>query len=895
MTSAIASRLVRNRWRFAAAVLAVVVLVTAGVAVTQADLKAKAMANHVELASAEARGLEDYLTEHLKAADLVVQTLVQGHPDGPGSARLLQVVRDIPVMRSLSWLDPNGRVLQSSAAANVGMVVDPTVFLPVTDTPLPTWRVGQPWTGRDFSNGLPLQSNHSLTGLDNSAGFVALLREVTLPGGVVRRVLVAMNTDHVINGYLGRVDDPTAAAELWRYDGVLLLSTQPERRVGALAESPDTGVLARLAQRDMGTFSSTQSDGAQVLTAYRASAVYPLVTVVRHDHATLLEPWAQANRTLWATVLAVLVSAAGLATFFYWRAERAAIARWQQRQHMRLAASVFTHAQEAITITDLSGNIVSVNEAFCRITGYSPEEVVGHNPRILSSGRQSPEFYAQMWQSLADNGQWAGEIWNRRKSGEVYAEMINITAVPDETGQPQNYVAIFQDITQQKTHQDQLEHIAHFDALTNLPNRVLLADRLQQALSQAQRRGNLMAVVFVDLDHFKEVNDAHGHAVGDQLLVAIAQRLRDSLRDGDTLARVGGDEFVAVLVDVPDLRECELVLERLLSAASQPVALGGQLLQVSASLGAALYPQDGTEADTLLRHADQAMYQAKQTGKNRYQLFDVVQDITTRKRMDSRTRLAQALMQGEFVLHYQPKVNLRLGRVVGAEALVRWQDPQRGLLAPGLFLPDIEGHALSTQLGDWVLCTALAQLDDWQQAGIHVPLSVNIAAHHLQQPHFVARLAELLRLHPRVLPADLELEVLETSALEDIPRVSAIMRECQSLGVSFALDDFGTGYSSLTYLKRLPASVLKIDQSFIRDMLASPDDLAIVQGVIGLAKAFGRGVIAEGVETRAHGDLLQRLGCDLAQGYGVARPMPAHSLPGWVAAWQAQPRWAHSA
>ena len=288
------------------------------------------------------------------------------------------------------------------------------------------------------------------------------------------------------------------------------------------------------------------------------------------------------------------------------------------------------------------------------------------------------------------------------------------------------------------------------------------------------------------------------------------------------------------------------------------------------------------------------MYQAKQTGKNRYQLFDVVQDITTRKRMDSRTRLAQALMQGEFVLHYQPKVNLRLGRVVGAEALVRWQDPQRGLLAPGLFLPDIEGHALSAQLGDWVLCTALAQLDDWQQAGIHVPLSVNIAAHHLQQPHFVARLAELLRQHPRVLPADLELEVLETSALEDIPRVSAIMRECQSLGVSFALDDFGTGYSSLTYLKRLPASVLKIDQSFIRDMLASPDDLAIVQGVIGLAKAFGRGVIAEGVETRAHGDLLQRLGCDLAQGYGVARPMPAHSLPGWVAAWQAQPRWASS-
>jgi diguanylate cyclase (GGDEF)-like protein/PAS domain S-box-containing protein len=552
---------------------------------------------------------------------------------------------------------------------------------------------------------------------------------------------------------------------------------------------------------------------------------------------------------------------------------------------------VFTHAQEAITITDLNGNIVSVNDAFSRITGYGAEEVLGRNPRMLSSGRQSPEFYAQMWRTLQTQGHWEGEIWNRRKSGEVYAELISIFAVPGDDGTPQNYVATFQDITQQKNHQDQLEHVAHFDVLTGLPNRVLLADRLQQALSHAQRRGTLMAVVFLDLDHFKDVNDAHGHAVGDQLLVALAQRLRDSLRDGDTLARVGGDEFVAVLADIPDVGECERVLERLLVAASQPVSLTGRLLQVSGSLGAALFPQDGSEADTLLRHADQAMYQAKQAGKRRYQLFDVAQDISTRQRVESRARVAQALAQREFVLHFQPKVNLRLGRVVGAEVLVRWQDPQRGLLAPGLFLPDIEGHPLSAQLGDWVLGAALAQLADWRRAGFRLPLSVNISAHHLQQPHFVSRLAEHLRAHPQVVPTDLELEVLETSALEDIPRVSALMRECQAMGVSFALDDFGTGYSSLTYLKRLPASVLKIDQSFVRDMLGSQDDLAIVQGVIGLAKAFGREVIAEGVETRAHADALQRLGCELAQGYGVARPMSAQQLPAWVEMWHTHPRW----
>lgn len=863
---------------------AAVAVVIGSVALTQADYKAKLLGNHVELARAQARSLQDSLTEQLKATDWVVQTLVQSELQPPGPERLQQLVRDMPLLRSLSWLDEHGRVVESSAAENVGLQIDASLFLPVSETPLPTMRVGRPWMGRELS----------LAAGDNSLLSVSLLRDVRTARGSVQRVMVALNADHVINGYQSQLDDLTATAELWRSDGILLLSTRPNRQGGAQVEASDKGVLAMLAEPEVGKYSQAPSRG-DVLTAYRASSAYPLITVVTHSHAALLKPWVQANHTVWMLVGAFLLGSVMLATFFYLRLERAAFDRWQQRQHTRLAASVFTHAQEAIFITDLNGSILSVNEAFCSITGYNAEEVLGKNPSVLSSGRQSTAFYAEMWRALGASGHWVGEIWNRRKSGEVFAELINITAVPDESGKPVNYVAMFQDISQQKSHDVQLKKIAHFDVLTGLPNRVLLVDRMQQALSQVQRRGNLMGVVFIDIDHFKYINDSYGLPMGDQLLTALAQRLRDSLRDGDTLARLGGDEFVAVLVDLPDVHECEIVLERLLAAASQPIVLSGQAMQVSASVGAALYPQDGTQADTLLRHADQAMYQAKLGGKNRYQLFDVAQDISIRKRGEGRTRIARGLVQGEFVLHFQPKVHLRQGLVVGAEALVRWQDPRRGLLAPGLFFPDIEGHVLSAQLGDWVLSTALAQMDEWQRAGIHMPLSVNISAYHLQRPHFAQRLTELLRAHPNVAPSDLELEIWETSALEDISLVSNIMRECLALGVNFALDDFGTGYASLTYLRRLPASVLKIDQRFIRDMLSSKDDLSIVQAVIGLAKSFGRSVIAEGVETRAQGDQLQRLGCDNIQGYGVARPMPAKLLPGWAVAWQAEPRWTSSA
>jgi diguanylate cyclase (GGDEF)-like protein/PAS domain S-box-containing protein len=553
---------------------------------------------------------------------------------------------------------------------------------------------------------------------------------------------------------------------------------------------------------------------------------------------------------------------------------------------------VFTHAREGITITDVDGTIIDVNDAFTRITGYTREEAIGKNPRILQSGRHDAAFYAVMWGELRESGHWSGEMWNRRKNGEAYAELLTISAVRDTHGVTANYVALFSDITAFKEQQSQLEHIAHFDALTNLPNRLLLADRLQQAMSQSRRRDTQLAVAYLDLDGFKAVNDQHGHDVGDALLVALAARMKDALRDGDTLARMGGDEFVAVLIDLDGPALSVPLLNRMLGAAAQPVDMDGLALQVSASLGVTFFPQtQDMDADQLLRQADHAMYQAKLAGKNRYHVFDAEHDSHIRGQHESLEHIRQALQRGEFVLHYQPQVNMRTGAVVGAEALIRWQHPQRGLLLPGVFLPVVEDHALAVDLGTWVLETALDQMDRWRAAGLTLPVSVNVGARQLQQPDFVERLREMLGRHPDLPPHGLELEILETSALMDMAQVAHVIDACQQMGVGFALDDFGTGYSSLTYLKHLHAGLLKIDQSFVRDMLDDPDDLAILQGVIGLAAAFGRRVIAEGVETVDHGTRLLELGCELAQGYGVARPMSADAVPGWVARWRPDPVW----
>lgn len=559
----------------------------------------------------------------------------------------------------------------------------------------------------------------------------------------------------------------------------------------------------------------------------------------------------------------------------------------------KLAASVFTHAGDGIAITDGNAVIIDVNESYTLITGFSREEAIGQNLRFLESRKEAPQVFSNIWQVLQKDGYWFGEMWNRRKNGEEYAEMTTISAVYNEQGVATHYIALANDITSMKDYQTQLEQIAHYDVLTNLPNRALLTDLLSIAMQQCSVSKRSIAVVLLDLDGFKVVNDAYGHDVGDELLITLSVRMKGALREGDTLARIGGDEFVAVLADLTNIDDAEPVFERLLLAASEPATVGGVVVNVSASIGVTIYPQDGVNAEQLLRHADQAMYVAKKSGKNCYHLFDIIQDDAFKLRRENLAAIRRAIDNHEFVLYYQPKVNMRTGTVFGVEALIYWQHPKLGLLNPIEFLPVVEHNPMMVEIGEWVIDTALRQISTWQEIGHSCPIhiSVNIAAVQLQQPNFTQRLTKLLAAHPDIEPRFLELEVLETSALDNVYDVSATMIDCKALGVSFALDDFGTGYSSLTYLRRLPVSVIKIDMSFVRDMLTNTDDLSIVEGVIGLAKSFKRDVIAEGVESVEHGCTLLQLGCDLAQGYGIAKPMPATDILTWIKGWKPDASW----
>lgn len=568
-------------------------------------------------------------------------------------------------------------------------------------------------------------------------------------------------------------------------------------------------------------------------------------------------------------------------------------AHHEAARQLRLAAGVFTHSHDAILITDPVGIIVDVNPAFCRLTGYERDAVVGQHARLLNSGHHDTGFFEHMFREVDRHGYWQGEVMNRRRDGSAVLVLMTVSAVRNEAGEISQYIGLFADITDKKQQERRLERMAHYDSLTGLPNRTLLGDRLRQGLAQAQRRNSRLAVAYLDLDGFKPVNDQHGHHTGDQLLIEVAARLQRHLRAGDTAARLGGDEFVLLLNDLHTLAELEGILTRVLDSLSQPFWIKGRSLQVTASIGVTLYPDDGSDGDTLLRHADQAMYEAKRQGQNRYYLFDVAQDQMARELRQLVNEVRRGLAAGEFVLYYQPKVNLCTGLVTGLEALLRWQVPgEAAPRLPGSFLPRLANHEVIEEIGHWVMHAVMAQLDRWQsELPYPLPVSINLAPRQLQAPRFIDELKRVLARHPHVPPGLLELEVVESAALENLDASSRIMRDCQQLGVVFSLDDFGTGYSSLSYFKSLPANTLKIDQSFVRDMLDNPEALAIVEGIIGLTTAFQRQVVAEGVETEAHGTLLIRLGCVQAQGYAIAHPMPGEQVPAWIRAFEPHPSW----
>lgn len=475
--------------------------------------------------------------------------------------------------------------------------------------------------------------------------------------------------------------------------------------------------------------------------------------------------------------------------------------------------------------------------------------------------------------------------------------------VTQREGKSIRLTGIFQDISEQKKIQRELELsnqslenlnaalklAAHYDELTELPNRILLSDRMQQAMTKCARNEQFVAIAFIDLDGFKAINDCYGHSIGDQFLRKIAQGLQLALRGGDTLARIGGDEFVSVIEGLDSVEDSHLVLKRLLDAASTDLEVGGKYLKVTASIGVTFYPQKDCSPDQLLRQADQAMYQAKQLGKNCFHIFDVERDFAAKHKIEEIERVRLALKNKEFVLFYQPQIDLLSKQVIGVEALIRWNHPERGILSPIHFLHIVDQDILGIEMGEWVVKTALEQLEEWRSSELEIPISVNISPMELQHPNFVSRLELLLEQFPDGIANNLEFEILESSALDDIDLASNVIADCKRLGIAFSIDDFGTGYSSLTYLKKIPAKYLKIDQSFVRDMLIDTDDCTIIKGIIELSKAFNLKVIAEGVETPSHGEALLSLGCLLAQGYGIAKPMPASELPGWLSGWNKTP------
>lgn len=552
------------------------------------------------------------------------------------------------------------------------------------------------------------------------------------------------------------------------------------------------------------------------------------------------------------------------------------------------AAAIFSE-------TDLNGRIIYVNEQFCSISGYSRQELLGANHRILNSGQHDPFFFDGMWRALVAGKVWKGEICNRTKNGAFY--WVDSTMVPlidPASGRVHKYASIRFDVTEKRQFLHALQWRVDHDVLTGLPNRASLSDMLNKSLEYSRSEGNPLAVCMLDLDGFKVVNDSHGHAIGDLLLVEVAKRLKGILRGGDAVARLSGDEFVLILRQVHKPSHLRAALERVLKAIADPYSIGDREICVSASIGVTLFPLDNEDADTLVRHADQALYIAKQSGRNRYHVFDVLLDLEVKTTHQTVAKVRQALVRRELCLHYQPKVNMRSGQVLGFEALLRWYHPVKGVVAPDDFLPLVEQTDLIVDIGEWVISQALKQIQYWQRMGHHWPVSVNIAARHFQRSDFVERLECLLGDQKDVAPQMLDLEIVESVAMDNIQRARQCLEACQDLGVEFSLDDFGTGYSSLSYLKRLRARTIKIDKSFIRDILHDQDDLALTQAVINLAAAFGRQVIAEGLESVEQGLVLMNLGCDVAQGYGIARPMPSEAVIDWVESYVQPQQWRYS-
>ncbi|MBG6534462.1 EAL domain-containing protein [Pseudomonas aeruginosa] len=548
-----------------------------------------------------------------------------------------------------------------------------------------------------------------------------------------------------------------------------------------------------------------------------------------------------------------------------------------KEDHLRQAAAVFDSTREGVLVTDAQAVIVHVNPSFERITGYRSEDVLGKTPAILRSGRQDQAFYQRLWLALREQDVWSGEIWNRRKSGEIYPQWLHIRVVRNDQGQLTHYVGVFSDLSSIKRSENELDFLAHHDSLTGLPNRVLLRERIEQALENGKDRTVAGALLLIDLDHFKHINDSLGHTTGDMLLKEVSKRLQHQLDERCLLSRLGGDEF-AILVENDDPEAVARLSQRILDGFNAPFDIHCQPIYISASLGVSLYPEDASDVDHLMQHADAALFQAKDSGRNAYAFYTRVLTARARAHVQVESALRHALDHDELRVHYQPVHDLASGRIVGVESLVRWQHPERGLVPPGEFVPVAEECGLIAALDNWVLKRACRQMREWQQRGVELEfVAVNVSSRLFNRGGLEERIANALEesgLEPRYL----ELEVTESAVMEDFEQSLNLLCRLRILGVNLAIDDFGTGYSSLMRLKRLPVHKLKIDQGFVAGLPGAVDDAAIARAIVALAQSMGLRVVAEGIEHQDQALFLREHGCDFGQGYWYGRPQPAEAL-----------------
>ncbi|MDV7338804.1 EAL domain-containing protein [Terasakiella sp. A23] len=556
--------------------------------------------------------------------------------------------------------------------------------------------------------------------------------------------------------------------------------------------------------------------------------------------------------------------------------------RRKDEKELRLASSVFETAREAVMVTDINNRIKMVNPAFTAITGYEFDEVRGADPAILKSGQHNDSFYDDMYRRLEDNGFWEGEIWNKRKSGETFPERLTISILHDNKGVKEGYVAIFSDITKRKQAEDHIQHQANYDNLTDLANRNLFMDHLSGAIYRAERDHNRVALLFLDLDRFKHINDTLGHSMGDELLKEAAQRLQALTRKSDTCARLGGDEFAILLPDIQDMRNVEEVVGKILEKISEPYDLDGNSAFVSASIGVTVYPEDGYSPQTLLRNADSAMYRAKDKGRNAFQFFTAEMDQEAQKRRELENALYVALENNEFVMNYQPIISGKSGKVMKCEALIRWSHPKKGIISPTDFIPLAEEVGLILPIGEWVLREACREAAIWHKTLKNPPsIAVNFSSRQFQRVNIPTLVQEVLD-ENQLPPEALTIEITENLLIQDDKTTLEQLNILSRMGISLAIDDFGTGYSSLSYLKKFPISVLKIDRSFIKDMQSDPEDAALVNAMISMAKSLNLKVVAEGAETAEQIKMLQERECEYIQGYYYSRPLPAADFNGYL-------------